>query len=285
MFVEILVYGAVTSAIYSMLAVGFTLVFGVARVLNLAHGSFYAIGAYLAYLFAVQLHWPLLLAALAAAALAALFGVGVDRYLVRPQRASQLAVMMVTLGLSLIVEQLLLVGFGSEVRNVPAFIEQKFSIGAADVSGQRLLTLGLSIALLAALWLGIQRTRIGAAILAISQDPLAAQYMGIPVERIYTVVFALSAAFSAAAGVLAGPFMSVQPGMGLVAMTKAFAIVIVGGIGSLPGSLLAALLLGYSETLVAYLISSSWTEVVSLAAVLVTLLLRPAGLLGKRPAF
>ena len=285
MWVEILVYGAVTSAIYSMLAVGFTLVFGVARVLNLAHGSFYAVGAYLAYLFAVRLHWPLALAALASVGLSALFGLAVERYLVRPQRASQLAVLMLTLGLSLIIEQLLLVGFGSEVRNVPAFIEDKFSIGAADVSGQRLLTLVVSVLLLAGLWLTIQRTRLGAAILAISQDPLAAQYMGIPIDRIYGWVFALSAAFSAAAGVLAGPFMSVQPAMGLVAMTKAFAIVIVGGIGSLPGSLLAALLLGYSETLVAYLISSSWTEVVSLAAVLITLLARPAGLLGKRAAF
>ena len=285
MWVEILVYGAVTSAIYSMLAVGFTLVFGVARVLNLAHGSFYAIGAYLAYLFAVQLHWPLALAALASVCLSALFGLLVERFLVRRQRASQLAVLMLTLGLSLIIEQALLLGFGSEVRNVPAFIEDKFSIFGADVSGQRLLTLGASILLLGGLWLTIQRTRLGAAILAISQDPLAAQYMGIPIDRIYGWVFALSAGFSAAAGVLAGPFMSVQPAMGLVAMTKAFAIVIVGGIGSLPGSLLAALLLGYSETLVAYLISSSWTEVVSLAAVLTTLLLRPAGLMGKRAAF
>ena len=285
MWVEILVYGAVTSAIYSMLAVGFTLVFGVARVLNLAHGSFYAIGAYLAYLFAVQWHWPLPLAALASVLIAAAFGLLVERYLVRPQRSSQLAVLMLTLGLSLIIEQLLLVSFGSEVRNVPAFIEDKFNLGGADVSGQRLLTLGASVLLLAGLWLTIQRTRMGAAILAISQDPLAAQYMGIPIDRVYGWVFALSAAFSAAAGVLAGPFMSVQPSMGLVAMTKAFAIVIVGGIGSLPGSLLAALLLGYSETLVAYLISTSWTEVVSLAAVLTTLLLRPAGLMGKRAAF
>ena len=113
------------------------------------------------------------------------------------------------------------------------------------------------------LWLFIQRTRLGAAILAVSQDPEAAQYMGIPTNRIFSIVMAISAGTAALAGVLVSPFLTVQPGMGLLPMVKAFAIVIVGGLGSIPGSILAALLLGYSETIVAYLISTSWTELVS----------------------
>lgn len=282
---DILVHGAVTSAIYAMLAVGFTLVFGVARILNLAHGAFYMLGAYFTYLFATLLGLPLALAALAAIAATAGLGWAVERWLIRPQRDSSMAVMMVTMAFLLVAEQVLLVTFGSEVVNVPAFADAKFSLGGADIGGQQLLTLATAVAALAVLWLLVQRTRAGAAILALSQDPLAAQYMGIPTDRVYGRVVALSAALAALAGVMAGPFLSTSPHMAMPALTKAFAIVIVGGLGSLPGSILAAILLGYAETAVAYLVSSSWTEVVSLAAVLLTLLLRPAGLRGKRAAF
>lgn len=282
---EILVHGAVTSAIYAMLAVGFTLVFGVARILNLAHGAFYMLGAYFTYLFATLLGLPLALAALASIAATAALGLAVERWLIRPQRDSSMAVMMVTMAFLLVAEQVLLVTFGSEVINVPAFVDTKFTLGGADIGGQQLLTLATAVVALAVLWLLIQRTRAGAAILALSQDPLAAQYMGIPIDRVYGRVVALSAALAALAGVMAGPFLSTSPHMAMPALTKAFAIVIVGGLGSLPGSILAAILLGYAETAVAYLVSSSWTEVVSLAAVLLTLLLRPAGLRGKRAAF
>jgi branched-chain amino acid transport system permease protein len=279
------VYGAVTSAIYAMLALGFTVVFGVARTLNLAHGAFYAVGAYLAYLFSVEVGLPLLVAALASVLLTAGFGALTEIFVIRPQRASQLAVLVVTLGLGLVVEQVLLLAFGSEVRNVPAFIEAKYTIGGADVAGQRLLTLGACATVLTALWAFVHHTRVGAAILAASQDALAARYMGIAVDRLYVGVVALSAGLAAAAGILAGPFLSVNPSMGLLAMVKAFAIVIVGGLGSPQGSILAAVLLGYSETIVAFAISSAWIEVVSLGAVLATLLVRPAGLRGKRAAF
>lgn len=282
---EILIYGAVTSAIYAMLAVGFTLIFGVARVLNLAHGSFYALGAYGTYVLTSLVGWPLWLAALCAIAGVSLFGVVVEKVLIRPLRYSQLGVLMITLAVSLVVEQALFLTFGSEYRNVPAFIDTKISVGGVDVAGQRLLTLLVAVVAIGALYLFIQRTRLGSAILAISQDAEAAKYMGIPSDRIFSLVMAISAALAALAGVLAGPFLSVQPSMHLLPIVKAFAIVIVGGLGSIPGSILAALMLGYAETLVAYLISTSWTEIVSVLATLLTLVLRPAGIFGKRAAF
>ena len=268
-----------------MLAVGFTLIFGVARILNLAHGSFYALGAYGAYFFTSHLKLPLFPAALLAIAVAALFGIFVEKVLVRPMRSSQLAVLMITLAVALVVEQALFLTFGSEYRNVPAFVETKYTIGGVDVGGQRLLALGASITLIALLWLFIQRTRLGSAILAVSQDPEAANYMGIPSDRIFTIVMGLSAALAAAAGILAGPFLTVQPTMWLLPIVKAFAIVIVGGLGSIPGSILAALMLGYAETIVGYLISTSWTEIVSVLATLLMLVFRPAGIFGKRAAF
>ena len=282
---EILIYGAVTSAIYAMLAVGFTLIFGVARVLNLAHGSFYALGAYGTYVLTSIVGLPLWLAALLAIAGVSVFGVVVEKVLIRPLRYSQLGVLMITLAVSLVVEQALFLIFGSEYRNVPAFIDTKVSIGGVDVAGQRLLTIVVAVVAIGALYLFIQRTRLGSAILAISQDAEAAKYMGIPSDRIFSLVMAISAALAALAGVLAGPFLSVQPSMHLLPIVKAFAIVIVGGLGSIPGSILAALMLGYAETLVAYLISTSWTEIVSVLATLLTLVFRPAGIFGKRAAF
>lgn len=282
---EILIVGAVSSAIYAMLAVGFTLIFGVARVLNLAHGTFYALGAYGAYLFTSTFKLPLLVAALLSVALVAVFGVVVERVLIRPMRKSQLAMLMITLAMALVVEQALFLTFGSEYRNVPAFVDAKVTIANVSIGGSRLLALAVGSVLIAALWLFIQHTRLGSAILAISQDPEAAQYMGIPSDRIFALVMAISAALAAAAGILAGPFLTVQPTMWLLPIVKAFAIVVVGGLGSIPGSILAALMLGYAETIVAYGISTSWTEIVSVAATLLMLVFRPAGFFGRRAAF
>lgn len=282
---EILIYGAVTSAIYAMLAVGFTLIFGVARVLNLAHGSFYALGAYGAYVLTSIAGLPLWLAAILAVAGVAVFGVLVEKILIRPLRYSQLGVLMITLAIALVVEQTLFLTFGSEYRNVPAFVDTKINIGGVDVAGQRLLTLAVAGLSIAGLYLFIQRTRLGSAILAISQDADAAKYMGIPSDRIFSLVMAISAALAALAGILAGPFLSVQPSMHLLPIVKAFAIVVVGGLGSIPGSILAAFMLGYAETIVAYEISTSWTEIVSVLATLLMLVFRPAGIFGRRTAF
>jgi branched-chain amino acid transport system permease protein len=270
----ILIYGAVISAIYAMLAVGFTLIFGVARILNLAHGAFYALGAYGAYSLTAIFGVPLVLAAPIAILLVAAFGVAMERVLVRPLRHSQLAVLMITLAVALMVEQILLLTFGSEARNVPSMVTATLHLGQVDIGGQRLLALVASVAILTALWLFMQHTRLGAAILAISQDAEAARYMGIPSDRI-----------AAAAGVLVAPFQSVIPSMGLLPLVKAFAIVIVGGLGSIPGSIVGALLLGYTETFIAFQVSSEWSQIVSVLAVLITLVIRPAGFFGKRPAF
>jgi branched-chain amino acid transport system permease protein len=283
---DILIYGAVISAVYALLAVGFTLIFGVARILNLAHGAFYALGAYCVYTLTANLHVPLIIAAVIAVLLVALFGIVMERVLVRPlRRLPPLAVLMMTLAVGLMVEQILLLIFGSEARNVPSLVESSFNFGGVLLSGQRLLAFFCSLGILGGLWLFMQHTRLGAAILAVSQDPEGARYMGIPSDRIFSTVMGLSAAIAAAAGVLVAPFQSVIPGMGLLPLVKAFAIVIVGGLGSIPGSIVGALLLGYTETIVAFKASIEWSQIVSVAAVLIVLIIRPAGFFGKRAAF
>jgi branched-chain amino acid transport system permease protein len=275
----------VISAIYAMLAVGFTLIFGVARILNLAHGSFYALGAYAVYTFTAKAHLPLWLASVLAVLFVAAFGMAMERVLVRPLRRSQLAVLLITLAVALMVEQVLLLVFGSEARNVPSMANATYHFAGVDISAQRLLALAGGICILTGLWLFMQHTRLGTAILAISQDAEAAQYMGIPTDRIYSIVMGLSAGIAAAAGILVAPFQTVIPGMGLLPLVKAFAIVVVGGLGSIPGSIVGALLLGYTETIIAFKISIEWSQIVSVAAVLITLILRPAGFFGKRAAF
>jgi branched-chain amino acid transport system permease protein len=285
MVIEIVIYAAVSSAIYAMLAVGFTLIFGVARVLNLSHGTFYALGAYFTYTYNGLLKLPLFIAALLAIATVAAFGVAIERVMVRPLRHSGLAVLMITLAISLLIEQVLFLTFGSETQNVRSLVSDKVTVFDVDISGQRLLAFGVSVVLISGLWLFIQRTRLGNAILAVSQDAEGAQYMGININRVFASVMGLSAALAAAARGLAAPVSKVEPGMGLLPMTKAFSIVILGGLGSIRGSLLAAVVLGFSETLVGYLISSSLTELVSLVVILLVLILRPAGLFGKHVAF
>ena len=157
---EILIYGAVTSAIYAMLAVGFTLIFGVARILNLAHGSFYALGAYGTYVLTTVVGLPLWTAALIAIAFVALFGVVVEKVLIRPQRHSQIGVLMISLAVALVVEQTLFLVFGSEYRNVPSFVDVKVNLGGVDVAGARLLTLAVATVAIAALYSFIQFTRL-----------------------------------------------------------------------------------------------------------------------------
>jgi len=282
---QILIYGAVISSIYALLAVGFTLVFGVARILNLAHGAFYALGAYGVYTLTANVHLPLGLAAIIAVIFVAGLAILIERVLVRPLRRSMLAVLLITLAVALMVEQVLLLVFGSEARNVPSLVDVTYHPLGVDISGQRLLALGGAIVVLAGLWAFLQFTRVGTAILAVSQDAEAAQYMGIPSDRMYSIVMGLSAGMAAAAGVLVAPFQSVIPSMGLLPLVKAFAIVVVGGLGSIAGSVVGALLLGFSETIIAFKISIEWSQIVSVAAVLITLMLRPAGFFGKRAAF
>ncbi len=282
---QIAIYGAVISSIYALLAVGFTLIFGVARILNLAHGAFYALGAYGVYALTAHARLPLWLAAIVAVLAVGGLGILIERVLVRPLRRSMLAVLLITLAVALMVEQVLLLVFGSEARNVPSMIDATYRVFGVDISGQRLLALAGAVVVLAGLWIFLQFTRLGTAILAISQDAEAAQYMGIPSDRMYSIVMGVSAAMAATAGVLVAPFQSVVPSMGLLPLVKAFAIVVVGGLGSIAGSIVGALLLGFSETIIAFKVSIEWSQIVSVAAVLVTLVIRPAGFFGKRAAF
>jgi branched-chain amino acid transport system permease protein len=282
MFLEILVYGAVQSSIYALLAVGFALVFGVARVVNLFHGSFYTLGAYLTYTFSVQMGAPTALGILGGMAVAFCVGALLDRFIVERVRVSMIKVLIVTLALTLFFEQCIYHVFGPQHLNIPPLVAARGVLLGVDIGGQRLLTLGISVSVITCLWFVINRTRAGNALLATAQNPEAAQLMKINTRRIFMVTTGLAGCLAALAGGIVSSFIMVYPKMGILPMIKAFTIVILGGLGSLGGSILAAVIIGYLETLVAFLISADMTDLVPLIAIFLVLVYKPTGLFGKR---
>jgi len=282
-FLEILVYGAVQSAVYALLATGFCLIFGVANVVNLAHTALYMIGAYLIYTFFSLLRLNLAVAILLSTVSVGIIAMGLYRFCIRPVLYSEWSVLMVTISLALFFQQLMIFIYGPPDKNVQGFIGKKFALfGRVDIDAQRLLTLGISAILLIFLWLFIYRTRMGKAILAVAQDREAALFMGINYERVYLTVIAISAMLAAIGGAFIAPTIGARPEMWAPALGRIFAVVVLGGIGSLEGTILAALLIGYMEVVISFAISSYFGEIVSVITILLVLTFRPSGILGKR---
>jgi branched-chain amino acid transport system permease protein len=282
-FLEILVYGAVQSSVYALLATGFSLIFGVAGVVNLSHTALYMIGAYLIYTLFSVLHFPLTLAVFFSIVLVAAVALFIQRFIIRPLIASEWSVMIITTSLALFFQQVIITFYGPADRNVKGFYEEKLTLfGLVDIDGQRLLTLGVAAVVILLLWFFINKTKLGKAILAVSQNREAALFMGIEVERIYLLVMGISAALAAIAGAFIAPTLGARPHMWETVLPRVFAVVVLGGLGSMEGTLLAALIIGYSEVLISFSISSYFGEIIALILILLILSFRPSGLMGKR---
>lgn len=278
---ELLIGGSVNGAFYALLALGFCLMFGVARVVNLFHGTYYLLGAYFYYIYSVSLGWALGLAALSALATVVAIAVVLDRFIIDRVRGQATTVMILTLGLASFTQYLVRIIFGPKYLHVRGFVDGSVNLLGVTVASTRLLAFVASILLIAGLWYFIRRTPYGKAVMAVAQDGYAATYMGINANSVYVVTAAISAFLAAAAGIFVSPFLTVEPAMWLFPLIKAFAIVILGGLGSLEGSVIVAFLLGYIETFVSLAISTNAREIVFLVVVLVVLLIKPAGLMGK----
>ncbi len=282
LFAEILIYGLMTSAVYAMLAVGLTLMIGIARVMNLAHGTFYMLGAYGVFALSQMLNWPLPLAiglaVLGVGALALLL----NELCLRPIEGSMDTMMVLTLILALLFEEVTLLIFGPAPVSNPPIISGSVALGDVTIAAQRLLVVGVASATLLGLWWFIAKTRTGGAFLAVAQDLEAASLMGVNSRNINRLIQIVAAIFAAGAGIVVSPFLSTSPDMWLWPFVKAFTIVILGGIGSVAGSILAAFILGFSETIVSFSISPRVTELVALAILFLVIVLRPSGLMGTR---
>lgn len=281
-FVDILVLGTLWGSLYTLISVGFTLIFGVAGIINLAHGAFYMLGAYLGYTFMSVLGIPVVVSAALAVLGTSAVGMVVDRLCIRPMRQHHAYVLLITLALALLFQEVMYLFFGPHGKAVQDFLEGEVLLGNVRVTYQKVLTMLVSWISVAALWMFIKATRTGKSIAAVAQNVDAAVLVGIQPERVYGLTMAISAALAGMAGVLIAPILEAVPSMWAFPLFKAFAVVIIGGLGSVEGAILSAMFLGYAETVVSRLISANYPDMVYLVAIILVLVLRPRGLMGRR---
>jgi branched-chain amino acid transport system permease protein len=279
---NILIYGLVASGVYALLAVGFSLIFGVARIANLSHTAFYMLAAYLIYYFATSMGLDLYVSIILAIVIVTVLGTISYRLLIVRVRQHQATTLIVTIAIAVIIQEAVLDRFGGQPQGVPKIISGARDIFGATVLNQQLLTLGVVIVLLVATWAFLMKTKPGVAIRSIAQDREVANLMGIDVPRMEMLTMAISVGLAAVAGALVAPLFVLTPGMWAHPLVMILAVVVLGGLGSLKGSLIGAVILGFAENMVVFLAPSGafLKTSVALAIMLVVILIKPEGLFG-----
>lgn len=278
------VNGLVIGMMYMLMAVGFTLVFGIMRIVNFAHGEFYMIGSLVAFYTFAQWEVPFVLTLVLAAVCVGLIGMVVEWLIIRPLRSDELTGMIATLGISVVLQNAVLMFFGASPRAIPDVVEGSLHVGPVVFTWSRLLVIAAAAVIVSGFWLFMQKHKLGRAMRAVAQDQEAALIQGISVDRIFPLAFGISVGLAAVAGALMAPVFAVSPFVGTTPMLKAFIVVILGGLGSIPGAILGGLLLGLIESYGATMLGSVVADILQLALVIAILLIRPSGLLGHREA-
>ena len=287
-FLQQLLNGLSLGAIYALIALGYTMVYGVLRFINFAHSDVFMVGAFIGY-FAGRIVpkgtlWGGLVVLLVAMAGCALLGMLIERLAYRPLRgAPTLNVLITAIGVSLLLEYSGQVFFGAAPRTFPAILPSaNFTLGGLVLSSNQLVVIVVAVLLMIGLELVVHRTKIGMAMRAVSLNPRAAQLVGVNNDVVISFTFGLGSALAAAGGVLyALNYPSIDPLMGVMPGLKAFVAAILGGIGNIPGAALGGLLLGVVETFVSGSQWSTYKDAIAFAILIVILLFRPAGLLGR----
>lgn len=283
LLVSAIVTGLAVGSMYGLIALGFHVTYVVSNTVNFSQGSSMMLGAVLGYTFAIKLGWPMPLAAGMSLIVCALFGLVVERALVRPfaERGSN-AWLMATVAGGIVLDNVVLFTFGKEPRAFPSFLAQApIELFGTGVFPLQLIIPVVGIGITLALWLAFHHTRLGKALLAVVQNKDAARLMGINVRLAIAFSFALSTALAGLAGMLIAPLFSVHSDMGTLFGIKAFAVAILGGITSASGVMLAGLLYGLIEASVTAFIGSTYTQMVAFAVVILALAVMPNGLLGR----
>jgi branched-chain amino acid transport system permease protein len=280
----------VLGSVYALFSMGFTLTFGVLRVINLLYGFYVAAGAFLALVLVRDAGLPLWAAGLLAALATGVIGMVCDTAVLLPLRrakAPELASLIVTLGGVLLLNSVMFLIFGAEARRFPVDVlsQAPISLGSLQIGTIQLVIIVVVAIVVTALFLFIERTRLGIAIRAVAENPDAASLMGVNVEATFMGISFVAAMLTAIAGILIGlNFNAVDPYMGEPLMLRAFAVVIIGGLGSIRGALVAGLALGFIEVMTAGYLSSNYKDAAGFAAMVLTLWLRPSGLFGRSVA-
>lgn len=284
-FFEQLLNGLNRGSIYALIALGYTMVYGIAKMLNFAHGDVIMVGAYTLSVSASLLGISPYLGVLFSIVFCAVLGVVLEKVAYKPLRnSSPLAVLITAIGVSYFLQSLALLLFGSQQQKVASVINiPSIYLGSIELTGESIVTLGVTIVIMVSLTLFIKKTKTGRAMLALSEDRGAAQLMGINVNRTISITFAIGSGLAAVAGVLfvssygfVGPYTGSLPGI------KAFVAAVLGGIGSIPGAMLGGVLLGVIESFSQAYISTQLSDAIVFGVLILVLLVRPAGLLGRK---
>ena len=279
------VNGVTIGVVYALIAIGLTLVFGILGVINFAHGEFYMIGAFLTYTLTVRLGLEYFLALALTIAGGAAVGLLAERLAVRPLKGRHMfTVVLSTLGLSIFLENGALLVWGPDPREIElAWGSRPLLIGGVVITFLRVAVLATAAALIVALTWFIRRTTWGMAMRAVAANRDAAALMGIPVDRVYAITFAVGSALAGVAGGLLGAMFTIEPTMGEWAVVKAFSVVIMGGMGHVPGAVLGGIILGVAESLGAGFLpgGTSYKDGIGYAILILVLLCRPQGLFGR----
>ena len=279
-----LVNGLILGSVYALIALGYTMVYGIIKLINFAHGDLYMMGAFIGYYLINSFQLNFFLALILTMVLTACLGVLIEFLAYRPLRNStKIAALITAIGVSFFLEYGMVYLFGANTRAFPQALETvKYNLGPITVTNVQLTILGVSVFLMLALQFIVQKTKMGKAMRAVSVDSDAAQLMGINVNSTISFTFALGSALAGAAGVLIGLYYnSVDPLMGMAPGIKAFVAAVLGGIGIIPGAALGGFIIGLLETLAVTIGLSSYRDAVVYGILIVILLVRPAGILGK----
>ena len=272
--------------LFAVTALGLSLVFGVMRLMNLAHGEFIVLGAYIAYYIAHLVGLDPLVAMLIAAPAVALLAYPLQHYALSPvmSRGAE-APLLITFGVSIVLQNLFVIGFTPDVRSLDApYAQANVKLLGVTVPVVYIISLAIALGLLAATHLVVTRTDLGRRLRASSEDAVAASVMGVNVRRIYSVTYALAAGSAAIGGVLVGLAFSFAPTTGTMYLVTGFAVVVLGGVGSVKGTLIGGLLLGVIESVGASFVGDGWRVFIGCAVVLIVLSIRPQGLFGRAGA-
>ncbi|WP_372827995.1 branched-chain amino acid ABC transporter permease [Polaromonas sp.] len=275
--------GLAIGSVYVLIALGLTVVFGILGIAHFAHGSVAMFGGYLTFTFVERFGLPFFAAMALAMVAGAVVGLLIERLAYRPVRdAPHINAFIIALGLTMMIEGLNLLTFGADQVVIQTPYRSVFNVGGVAVAELRLLVILTACALVGVIALLMSRTKTGKSIRAVAQNRQAAVLMGVNVNLVSLVVFGISSSLGVAAGALIGALLAIAPGVGEGLAVKGFAVLILGGLGSIPGAIVGGLILGVSESMAAGFISSAYKDVIAFLVMIVVLLFRPEGLLGKR---
>jgi branched-chain amino acid transport system permease protein len=282
-FLQHLANAVILGGTYALLGIGLTLIFGIMRVVNFTHGELYAFGAYVVYLVAAVLGLNFFLALAVAVTAGVLLGALIELALLRPLRGADVdTVMLVMIGAWIVMQNCELLAWGGVAKSiVTPFPETPLVIGPVSISWLRVFVLAVALLLIVGSYLLIHRTKLGKAIRATFQDRDTAALMGVNIDGINTATFALGSGLAAAAGALLGPVFLVTPTMGDLASLKAFAIVILGGLGNITGATIGGFILAFVEEIGAGYISSGYRDAMGFLIIIVVLVFKPTGLFAR----